>query len=375
MQKMEAGMQTELNALTIAALVILLLFGLGGLKSGLVRKLSGLFSLVISLIFTSMFLPDIRKALKTSTPVYSMIESGVSDFFSAHMEDLSSGALAAAQKGLSGSSLGSSSTGSSGNADNNGSSGNLGGSGSSDSSITAPSVTDEQYSGNLLPVGTITIQRPGSNSYHVEENFEMSAAENPALPVGIAGAELLTASVDNPVLTGNLADAAATAQGVFEAWADGLSRVEQVKLIDALPLPEKIRTELETFNNSEGYEKVGAQGFGSYIVGAVSDVIFGIAAYLLTFLIVALLIRLILGVLNLFASLPVVRSVNALGGLAIGLAEGLLLIWILFLLLSLFSATPAGSTLMQQVYANPFLTTLYNSNIFAKIFSAGGSLF
>lgn len=344
-------MATEINALTIAALIILLLFGLGGLKSGLVRKLSGLLSLVLSLIFTSMFLPDIQKALETSTPVYSMIENGVSDFFSSHMEDLSSGALAAAQKGLSGSSLGGFGTGSSGNVDNNGS------------------------SGNLLPVGTITIQRSGSNSYPVEENFEMSAAESPALPAGIAGAEILTASADNPVLTGNPADAVATAQGVFEAWADGLSRVEQVKLIDALPLPEKIRTELETFNNSEGYEKVRAQGFGSYIVGAVSDVIFGIAAYILTFLIVALLIRLILGVLNLFASLPVVRSVNALGGLAIGLAEGLLLIWILFLLLSLFSATPAGSTLMQQVYASPFLTTLYNSNIFTKIFSAGSSLF
>ena len=51
-------------------------------------------------------------------------------------------------------------------------------------------------------------------------------------------------------------------------------------------------------------------------------------------------------------------------GLALGLVQGMLLVWALFLVLSMFAGTPAGSVLMREIYRTPFLELLYNNNLF-----------
>ena len=72
----------------------------------------------------------------------------------------------------------------------------------------------------------------------------------------------------------------------------------------------------------------------------------------------------ILIALSVFTKLPIVGTADRLLGLALGLVQGLLLVWALFLVLSMFAGTPAGSVLMREIYRTPFLELLYNNNLF-----------
>ena len=80
---------------------------------------------------------------------------------------------------------------------------------------------------------------------------------------------------------------------------------------------------------------------------------------LLTFLLIQLLVRW----LDLLARLPIISGLNKIAGALLGLAHGLLLLWVACLLLDLFSATPLGSALMEQVEESSWLTFLYQYNL------------
>ena len=145
-----------------------------------------------------------------------------------------------------------------------------------------------------------------------------------------------------------------------------MDRVDQTKLIESLPLPQSIKDQMETFNNENGYQKLGATDFGSYIINYFASLIMNILAYVVTLFVVWLIIRLILGALSVFRHLPIVGTADRLLGLLLGLIQGVLIVWTLFLVLSLFATTQVGSILMSEINASPFLSFLYNINPLLK---------
>ena len=105
----------------------------------------------------------------------------------------------------------------------------------------------------------------------------------------------------------------------------------------------------------------------------------GVTLYLTRFMNIALIvmlcaeiIRLVLGALSVFRHLPVFGYADHLLGLLLGLVQGLLIVWGLFLVLSLFAATQAGAQLMNEIHGSAFLSTLYNLNPF--LYSAAGAI-
>ena len=70
-----------------------------------------------------------------------------------------------------------------------------------------------------------------------------------------------------------------------------------------------------------------------------------------------------------FSKLPVIRTVDRFFGTLIGLLLGLLLIWLFFMIVAVFAATPFGTTVLGMIRENPFLLWLYQNNgieIFAR---------
>ena len=66
---------------------------------------------------------------------------------------------------------------------------------------------------------------------------------------------------------------------------------------------------------------------------------------------------------DLIARLPILYGLNKIAGALLGLAHGLLLLWVGGLLLDLFSATPLGMSLMDQVRESTWLSLLYHYNL------------
>ena len=146
-----------------------------------------------------------------------------------------------------------------------------------------------------------------------------------------------------------------------------LTKVEQTELIQNLPVPDFLQNLLLNYNNSEGYKKLEVTDFGGYLVNFFANIILNILAFVVTLLVVQLVLWTGITALDLFSRLPVLNFVNHLGGLAVGALQGLFAVWLLFLIISLFSATEIGMTLMNMVNESVLLQPMYESNMFLKI--------
>ena len=154
-----------------------------------------------------------------------------------------------------------------------------------------------------------------------------------------------------------------------------LTRIEQTELIENLPLPEFLQDILLDYNNEEGYQGLGVSTFQDSLVGFIATGILNVAAFLASVLIVHLLLWLSISALSILANLPVIRVVNRVAGLALGLLQALLVLWLAFLILSLVSGTGIGMQLMKMVESSTWLNWLYQSNLFLEIVLRASAFF
>ena len=81
------------------------------------------------------------------------------------------------------------------------------------------------------------------------------------------------------------------------------------------------------------------------------------------FILVFVGLQLLVRWLDILARLPIIYGLNKIAGTFLGLAQGLLILWVAALVLELFSATPAGRLLMDQVNQSLWLSALYHFNL------------
>ena len=148
---------------------------------------------------------------------------------------------------------------------------------------------------------------------------------------------------------------------------DRLSRIEQTKLIQKLPVPAFLQKMILNYNNSEGYRRLDVSDFGGYLVRFIANILTNILAFAATLIAAHLVIRIIMAALHLFSRLPVVSAADKIGGFALGAVRGIFLVWLLLLVLSVFSGTKFGIMAMEMVDQSLLARPLYQTNVFLKI--------
>ena len=148
---------------------------------------------------------------------------------------------------------------------------------------------------------------------------------------------------------------------------DNLGKNDQTRLILQLPLPDFMKNMMLTYNNSEGYRKLDTSDFRGYLVHFIANAILNVIAFLVTLAVVHLIVLLLLKALDMIAHFPILNTFNRLGGLIIGGIEGILAIWLIFLIISMLSGTRIGITLLGMINESPLLKPLYNNNLFMVI--------
>lgn len=151
-----------------------------------------------------------------------------------------------------------------------------------------------------------------------------------------------------------------------EALQIEISREQQISMIEGADIPEAIQKMLLENNNNEVYTALGVQTFGEYIGTYIAKVIADIIAFLVTFIAVFIVVRILLGMLNIFDKLPLVGGANHLVGGILGAGIGILIIWILFIVITLLYNTSFGVVCMKEISESEILTKLYDSNILLK---------
>ena len=147
-----------------------------------------------------------------------------------------------------------------------------------------------------------------------------------------------------------------------EALQANVSRDDQISMIEGAELPEIFRQMLLENNNSEVYTALGVQTFGEYIGAYVAKVIADILAFLITFIAAFVVVRIVIGMLGIVDKLPLIGGANHLLGGAIGAGMGILIIWILFILITLLYNTSLGAACLANIAESEILTKLYESN-------------
>lgn len=312
----------NINILEIAVAAVILLFAAAGYRKGFVKKLAALVSLLVSVVLVSALLPWITAFLKENTPVYTMIEEQCRTVMEKQIgEALFSGA----EK----------STGESSQAEIYRNMGR---------EEMKALIEANGYDGSLLDALSDE-QLEQYKEQYIQQYFGSDTTDS-------GGSENSGA-----FLLGNL------------------TRIEQTELIENLPLPEFLQDILLDYNNEEGYQGLGVSTFQDYLVGFIATGILNVAAFLVSVLIVHLLLWLSISALSILTNLPVIRVVNRVAGLALGLLQALLVLWLAFLILSLVSGTGIGMQLMKMVESSNWLNWLYQSNLFLEIVLRASAFF
>lgn len=154
-----------------------------------------------------------------------------------------------------------------------------------------------------------------------------------------------------------------------------LSLLDQAKLIEELQLPEVIRNMLESNNNKTGYEKLAVQSFEEYIPSYMATLILNIISFVATFLLVVSFLWITVMTLDVIANLPIIHGINQVLGLVLGLVQGLVFVWIAFLIITVFSSIDLGRDLMLMIHNSKILSFIYDNNIFLKLLTDAMSYF
>lgn len=161
--------------------------------------------------------------------------------------------------------------------------------------------------------------------------------------------------------------------------AENLSAEEErdpTAFIDGLQLPDSIKNTIkdslaETMEEKqeEAAAFVGNQldALESYICELLTNIILNALGFFITFLVAAVGIAVLCFVLDLLSKLPVLHQINTVAGIAMGALEGLVILWIVFIIITMLGSTGFGQTCMAMISESKILSFLYDSNILSKI--------
>ncbi len=188
---------------------------------------------------------------------------------------------------------------------------------------------------------------------------------------------LTIARVSLPVVTGFLKENTALQQTISESIKKSINLEQeeipadevletpsaQRLLIESLELPKNMKEALIENNNSEMYQALGVNAFTDYIGGYLADVILSSLGSVILFSLIYMVIKLLVGWLDIISKLPILSGINQIAGALLGGMEGLVFLWLACLVITAFPSTGWGLALLGQIEASKWLSFLYNHNL------------
>ncbi|MCR4672735.1 MAG: CvpA family protein [Lachnospiraceae bacterium] len=148
--------------------------------------------------------------------------------------------------------------------------------------------------------------------------------------------------------------------------SEAAQNVKAEDIMDSLKLPAVIQNLIKTRSDIEEGVKASLDTVSEKIAVSLTHILSSILAFVIIFIAVRIVLAIIAGALDLVAKLPVVDTLNHIGGGLVGLGYGLVVVWIVFTAVALFTGTDIGSRIYGMISENTILTMLYNFNPLMK---------
>lgn len=130
----------------------------------------------------------------------------------------------------------------------------------------------------------------------------------------------------------------------FKVWVSGLFDIENIvsqnagsaaEIINNIDMPDFIKNALLENDNSVVYQIFDASKLEEYIVSYIANICINIISVLVIFILIFAAASAVLNILNFIAAMPGLNIINRFGGLAMGAAQGVVIVWV-FGIISLF---------------------------------------
>lgn len=140
----------------------------------------------------------------------------------------------------------------------------------------------------------------------------------------------------------------------------------QEEFIQKLSLPQSLKDSLIKNNTAKVYKEMAIDNFQDYVSNYLTGVIINGMAFIITFVVVLILLWVICFALNIVSKLPLLNQINKTAGLAAGLVHGLVVVWIFFILITVFGSTGPGQKALEMIGQDQTLSFIYNNNYLMK---------
>ncbi|MFA9378571.1 MAG: CvpA family protein [Lachnotalea sp.] len=138
----------------------------------------------------------------------------------------------------------------------------------------------------------------------------------------------------------------------------------QDKAVDDTKMPTIIKNFLLESKRGESI----TANITDYISTKLADTIINAISFAISFVVITLVLRTTLFTLDIIANLPIIKGINQYAGLILGAGEGIVIVWLLFLVLAIMVNTEVGIILNKYIEDSAFLSFIYNNNYFFKLF-------
>lgn len=128
-------------------------------------------------------------------------------------------------------------------------------------------------------------------------------------------------------------------------------------------LPSALELENLVGSDSEIYKMLLLSGFEEQVEEYVQTFAARVLALVVTYIVVRLLLRTVFLSLEVLVKVPGLSLLNRLAGAGFGLIQQLLFLWLLFLLVAIFSSTSWGAFLYQAIQDGVWMKILYENNL------------
>lgn len=160
---------------------------------------------------------------------------------------------------------------------------------------------------------------------------------------------------------GNLESKGISAETLFQTIGE-VSLDQQIQQVENTVLPDFLKEALLENNNNIIYQELGVTTFWDYVAAYIARMLIHVVAFLVTFLLAIIIVKALMAAVDIIGELPVIGTLNHVGGAAVGALVALVIVWIAFLLITVTYSTEFSASCFEQIQQNPILTFLYESN-------------
>ncbi len=137
---------------------------------------------------------------------------------------------------------------------------------------------------------------------------------------------------------------------------------EQVSTIEGLHLPQSLKDSLLENNNAGVYKELAVKGFKGYLTNYLTGIVINALSFSVTFIVTMIVFWFISVALDIISKLPFLHQINKTAGLLAGLLQGLIIVWVFCIILTVFQSSQLGQKAMELIGKDEILSFIYNNN-------------